>query len=84
MSLDIDLRALIGGPAGHHRNYLWTLGGAGVTGVFVANEEFSTVNVDKVRTSVDHLMNSPSSALPSFRSPTFATCCRSVTSVEWL
>lgn len=30
------------------RNYYWTLGGAGVTGVFVANEELFTVNVDKV------------------------------------
>lgn len=30
------------------RNYYWTLGGAGVSGVFVANEELFTVNVDKV------------------------------------
>ncbi|KAK9916383.1 hypothetical protein WJX75_002074 [Coccomyxa subellipsoidea] len=29
------------------RNHYWTLGGAGVTGVFVANEAIFTVNVDK-------------------------------------
>ncbi|CAL8467273.1 g6810 [Coccomyxa elongata] len=32
---------------GGARNYYWTLGGAGVTGVFVANEELFTVNIDK-------------------------------------